>query len=647
LSAIVGVFYADGKAVDRETLGGMMEAVAHRGPDGTGLWCEGPIGLGQRTLWTTPESLHERLPLSNQRGDLVITADARIDNREELFSRLGMADGCQERVGDSELILAAYEKWGEGCPERLLGAFAFAVWDRREQKLFCARDHFGVKPLYYYWGNQALVLGSEIKALFCLPEVPRQLNEVRIADYLVPMFEDKAITFFRDVYRLRPGHSMVVSQDGARWQTYWSLDPGREVRLASNAAYSEAFGEIFAEAVRCRLRSAYPLGSMLSGGMDSSAVACTARVLLEENGKGPVHTFSAIFDEVPECDERPFIHAVLAQDGFTPHFMHADRLSPLHDLDRALWHEDEAFYAPNLFVAWGLYDLVNRERVRVVLDGLDGDTTLSHGIAYLTELAHTGRLVALLREVRGLSRHLDVPPKKALRNRVIRPLVPEGVRRAWRRLRGRSSLVWLANPTIRPEFARHIGLTQRFEALVEERMKPARTEREDHYRRLTSGHLPFVLEVADRAAAAFSVEGRYPFFDKRLVEFCLALPPEQKISRGWTRMILRRAMEEVLPKEVQWRDGKSDLSANFNRGLLTADRELVEDVIMKDPQAIEPYVDVAALRQAYARCLSRPTNRDTMMVWKAVSLALWLSRTGYGHPVRKGGASKEQEPMAD
>ena len=286
MSAIAGIFYLDNRPVDCADLGRMLDTLAHRGPDGADVWFEESVGLGHRMLWITPESLLEKLPLVNQTDDFVITADARIDNRDELIAALGLSDRPTEKITDSQLILAAYEQWGKKCPEYLLGDFAFAIWDGYQQQLFCARDHFGVKPFYYYYrSNQSFIFASEMKALLCLPEVPRQVNEVRIADFLALMMEDKAITTYQDLLRLPPAHSILVSQEGIRLWSYWSLDPGRELRLESDEAYAEAFRDIFTEAVRCRLRTAFPIGSQLSGGLDSSSVTCMAWKLLAQAGK--------------------------------------------------------------------------------------------------------------------------------------------------------------------------------------------------------------------------------------------------------------------------------------------------------------------------------------------------------------------------
>jgi asparagine synthase (glutamine-hydrolysing) len=639
VSAIAGVYFGDDRPVHRAALEQMLVSLAHRGPDGTGIWNEGPIGLGHRMRWTTPESLHELLPLVHHSGALVLTADARIDNRPELITALDLTHHRSGAITDGQLILAAYDKWGERCPEKFLGDFAFAIWDGRRQHLFCARDHLGLKPFYYHRSGRTFVFASEIKAILSLAEVPRHLNEVKVADHLVGLFEDRAITFFRDIFRLPAAHSMTVSRTGTAVRTYWSLDPERELRLRSNAAYADSFREIFTESVRCRLRSAFPVGSLLSGGLDSSSIVCTARHLLAAEGQRRLHTFSAIFPTLPAAelrriDERPFIDAVLAKGGIEPHYVHADRLSPLADVDRVLWHEDEAVLAPNLYMHWALYGVAQQQGVRVLLDGIDGDTTVSHGLEYLADLTRTGRWKTLLTEATALSRQSRASFR---RRRIIweyglKPLLPEGAPQSWRPWRKRPA-PWAEQTVINPAFARRVHLVERAQAFLHHGARPSRSARGMHWHGLTAGIIPTVLEMADKAAAAFGLEARYPFFDRRLIEFCLAVPPDQKLHQGWTRVIMRRAMANILPDEVRWRFGKANLSPNFQRRLLASDRALLDAVILHNPQVIEHYVDVAALRAAYQRYLSQSTGPEAMLVYGAVILALWLSQANFAPPV--------------
>ena len=407
MSGIAGICATRDQSIDPASIAAMMGSLAHRGPNGTSVWDESNIALGHLMLWTTAESLLERLPLVSQAGNLVITADARIDNRDELITTLDLPDRPVEEITDSQMILAAYEKWCERCTDHLIGAFAFAIWNKQEKSLFCARDHFGVKPFYYHQSTQEFLFASEIKALLCLPQVPRQINEIRIADYLSMMMEDKTITTYQDIFRLPPAHCMQVSQTDVKIWSYWTLEQKSQLLLESDEAYAQEFKHLFTEAVRCRLRSVLPIGSQLSGGLDSSAVTCTAQTILTHAGKEPLHTVSNIFDDVPACDERPYINAVLQTGHFQSHFIHADQVGPMEDLADIWQVEDEAFVGPNHFLPWLLNRTAHQVGIRVFLDGFDGDTTVSHGVLRLKELASAGDWSCFWDEAQGLAQHFD------------------------------------------------------------------------------------------------------------------------------------------------------------------------------------------------------------------------------------------------
>lgn len=668
MSGIMGIHYLGDRAVDREDLGMMVETLAHRGPDGADIWIDGAIGFGHRMLWTTPESLLEKLPLANSTGDLIITSDARIDNRDELISVLQLNNCASEKITDSQLILAAYEKWGEQCPKHLLGDFAFAIWDKQKQILFCARDHIGVKPFYYHFQTgRIFAFGSEIKALLCLQEIPRQLNEVNIGDYLAANLQDKSNTFYQDIFRLPPASSLTVNAKGIQIQSYWTLDPKRELRLNSDEEYAEALQKIFAEAVRCRLRSAFTVGSHLSGGLDSSSITCMARQLLIQEGKNrSLHTFSNIFDAVPESDERSFIEAVIAQGDMIPHYVHADEMGPLSNLEEIFRYQDEAIPAPTHFLAWELNDAAQKVGVRVVLDGFDGDNTISHGEGYFAELANKGewatfaleldavyeltgasqisilrqygltsleqlarqgKWVAFVKQTNELLKHFKVSRRQIFLRHGLKPLLPQFVLKVWHFLRGHSFNTNLDKSMINRSFARRIGLQKRIELFKDFLSSFPSTERERHWRGLSSGVITQALEISDRYAAAFQVEVRHPFMDKRLLEFCLSLPPEQKFNKGWSRLVMRRAMKNVLPNQVQWRLGKGNMSHTFQYGLLTLDRKVLDEVMLNHLQTAETYVDTNVLRAAYERLISASKvnlQEERLPVWKGAMLALWL-----------------------
>ncbi len=630
MSAIAGIYYLDGRRVKPEDLDRMLEKLAHRGQDAAGVWHEGPAGLAHRMLWTTPESLGETLPLQNRRGDRVLTADARLDNREELINELGFPGQPAKDISDSQLILSAYEKWGEECPNKLLGDFAFAVWDNRQQNLFCVRDHFGVKPFYYYSSENLFVFASEIKALFCLPEVPKKLNEIMVGDYLVGNFEDREITFYQKILRLPAAHVMVISPDKISIRSYWSLDPSRELRFKSDAEYAENFRDLFTETVRCRLRSAYPVGSLLSGGLDSSSISCVARNLYSKNGGHRLRAFSAVYDAVPDCDERAYIQSALDQGGFDPHYARPDEHSPFADLEKIFYHQDEAFLVPNLpAMFWkGLYALAQGQGVRILLAGEDGDTTVSHGLTYVTELVKDFRFKTAIAEIYGISKHSHKSASHILREYAISPFVPRPLQILWRKLHKRDPDNESFNRTIRPAFAEKIRLKERMRESKFVLSKPLMTEREQHHYELSSGFNQYVFEVLAKTDAVFSIESRYPFFDKRLAEFCLALPPNQKLSKGWSRAVLRRAMQNILPENIQWRHGKSNLGPNLARGLW-AERDRFKNVIAGKSRMIDNYVDSEILGDLYQGFASgKGTPRENWILYQAIILELWFNQAG-------------------
>jgi asparagine synthase (glutamine-hydrolysing) len=645
-------------AIAPNVLKHMLKTLKHRGPDGENVWQSDSIGLGHCMLRTTAESLRESMPYENH--NLVITADARIDNREELQILLNLSNQPIEEITDSQFILAAYRKWGEACPEKLLGDFAFAIWDGEQQQLFCARDHFGVKPFYYFVAPQLFTFASEIKALFCVAAVPRQLNEVRIGDFLALSLDDKVLTSYQDILRLPPATRMVVNQAGVRLQTYWQLDAKRELHLASDEAYAESFQQIFTEAVRCRLRSAYPIGSHLSGGLDSSSIACVARDFLRLDGQS-LHTLSLIFDQVPECDERPYINTVLAQGGIVPHYINGDQFSALSNLHEVFNYEDEALLGPSHSYPWYLNQLASQHNLRVCLDGFDGDTVVGHGGRRLTELASKLQWQTFAYEARNVSihfagfgaspkgllvdygfpilrrfarrgqwfkfgrslhqihRYFNISRKTLFQECGLKALTPNWLQQ-WRHpRRSQSRSAPLANRT----FAKRIGLEQRMVGFSADEPMSVRQEQ---WQALTHGCIAYTLEQADQFAARFGVEMRHPFMDKRLVEFCLALPAEQKLCDGWTRMILRRGLEGVLPAEIQWRGGKMNATPNFIDGLVKRDRHLLDTVMTSKIAYLQDRADLEVLYAAYQRITtqSHATEADHITVWQGASLAAWL-----------------------
>jgi asparagine synthase (glutamine-hydrolysing) len=635
MSAIFGVYGLDGRPVRRD-LTVMRDRLGHRGPEGSGVWTRDSVGMGHQLLMRSSPNDHQ--PLVKDDLGLVLTADARIDNRTELIGRLGLDAKDDGRLCDGDLILSAFKRWGDRAPEYLIGDFAFAIWDASRRMLFCARDPIGIRPFYYsYSPGRYFVFASEIKGILTYAEVPRRINESKIVDHLTHSFQDTQRTFYEDVVRLPPAHSVTVTQESVQLRRYWSLNCERDLRLANDNEYAEAFREQFVEAVRCRTSAAFSVGSTLSGGLDSSSIACTANRFLAESQR-ELCTYSAIFPSLGEAelrriDERMYVDIVLKSAKFNQTYVHADQSSPLDDWAHVSSHLGDACLAPNLYIHWALYKAAAAKGVRVLLDGLDGDTTVSHGLAYLTDLVRAGRWIRFGREATALSQinPVSYPLSTVVWELGVRPLNPRALVRIRRALQARKTESTEADGVT--SHALMERMRSRSEAITSHgEHVSSNTARRSHWRALTSPLIPYAMEFADAASSAFNLEVRYPFFDRRLMEFCLAIPPAQKLQGGWTRSVMRRAMGGIVPREIQWRPGKADLAPNFTRGLFERDHATIRDVVFSGLDSLREYVNVEAVRSAYQRWAAQPKQhqRDALALFSVTTLAIWFESAKVG-----------------
>ena len=632
MSGIFGIWYTDGRPVDPGALAKMGQSMVHRGPDGIETWRRPSLGLGHCMMRSTPESLLERQPLTRVDPEMVVTADVRLDNRDELVSVLGLHQRHGAAIADATLVQAAYLRWGEGCVEHLRGDFCFAIWDGQREILLCVRDHFGIRPLHFFSAPGVFAFASEIEALLSLPEVPDDPDEVEVARHLLlPLSGEKGATYHRYVRRLSPAHLLRVSSQAVEERGYWRLDETRELELASDAEYADAFRASFEEAVRQRLRSSTPVGSMLSGGLDSAAITCMAGEILSDSAAGgpPVHTLSAVYPNVPQSDERIFIDKVLEGLRATPHFFNAEAMNPYSRIDSMNRFIGGASYGGNLYLNWELYGIASREGLRVVLDGYDGDSVVSHGWTYLTELATSGRWWKLASVTFPYSKREGRPPVRdylsMIRFGLWHRFRETPVTNLVRRVRGgrrrprveKPRIAW--DPVVEDEFASQFS----------DRDAPAvelyTTERESHVRKLHSPSLMEVLGWIEACGAGQGVEVRFPFFDVKLAELCLAMPPEQKIRRGWTRYVMRRAMEGVLPPEIQWRPGKAEMNHGWAYAYRANRDDRIEALLADGNRDVARYVNIERLRAAHGRFMrGEATRHERRTRERALTLALWI-----------------------
>jgi asparagine synthase (glutamine-hydrolysing) len=629
MSAIIGILNLDGSPVEPGLLKAMVDSLAHRGPDGHGLWLEGSVALGHQALWTTPEASLESLPMPAF-GRFVITCDARLDNREDLLAAVRHSCRLSQAAPDCALIVAAYEKWGEDCVEHLRGDFAFAIWDQRERKLFCARDHMGVKPFYYaVIPGRCFLFATEIKAILRIPGISDAVNEEKVADAFVYLVNNPVSTYYSQISRLPAAHCLSL-KNSVSTRRYWRLNPDRELRLNSDQEYAEGFYDRFSQAVIRRMRSSDPVGSMLSGGLDSSSVTCVARDWLKARGKPKLHTFSAVFDEVEECDERPYINTVIAQGHCLPSFIIADSLSPLNNFELTMWHLDEPLKAGNLYLASAAYRKAQELGVRVVLNGFDGDTTVSHGLGRLAELADSKRWLALGAELFRGARNIGgefwlacwwswFSNRQPVAGYVKR--LSCGIMRRIRRPQPPKVSTETSIDILNPDLLERL----KFREILQNPMPRPRSERERHFRLLERELMTKSVELMGHSSAAFDVEVRFPFMDVGLIEYCLSLPSDQKLRSGYTRFVMHQGMKGVLPDKIQKRGGKSNLTPSFEKGLFKFERENLPEIILREAVRLTAYLNLERIKE----CLDRfqhgvATEDDIIVLWTTLDLALWL-----------------------
>ncbi|TGP24015.1 MULTISPECIES: lasso peptide isopeptide bond-forming cyclase [unclassified Mesorhizobium] len=629
MSGVAGILLRqDGRPAAAADIQQMLSRMRHRARDGSSWWVDGSAALGHAWLDTTGEDGPG--PLTMDGGKLAITADCRLDNRDELLARLGIRD---RSVADAMLLMHAYLKWGEACPTYLQGDFAFAIWDAERRALLCVRDHFGVKPFYYHSTTRRFAFASEIGPLLTLDGIGRNLSEHQISGFLAGLPDDPQSTLYAEIFRLPARHILKVTDSQVTLRRYWQIEPSPKP-LRSDAA--EEFRHIFSQSVQSRMRGTPSVGAMLSGGLDSSSIACVAGLQAAAARMPKLKTFSLVFGKGSSMDEQPFIDAVLDRYALDGTLIAIGDYAPFAEFERILEEQQGTFLAPGLSLTRSIYRTASANGVKVLLDGHGGDEVVSQGYGYLHELAHGGRWLELWRELHGAANTYG----EGMLSLYFKFLTAYGP--AWRIARMRAlakrflgklrrgplhapRAAWAG--LVNPELARRTDLAERFHRAGYMPANVSTSEALTHRWLLSNGLVPHAFEVLDKAAANFGIEPRYPFWDKPLVEFCLALPGAEKLHNGFGRHVLRRAMEGVLPPAVQWRRDKIDFTANLVKGMIGNHRDLLDKLLVSDGGLIAPYVNLPEVNAVYARMLRRPeqaTLPDVQHVWRSVSLSLWL-----------------------
>lgn len=557
MCGIAGVVSVN-KRIDNALLKQMTEAVAHRGPDGDGHWLNKAenCGLGHRRLAIIDLSDCGKQPMFYADGRYTITYNGEIYNYLELREKLETRGYKFVSNSDTEVLLALYSDKKEKCLEDLDGMFAFAIWDEQEQILFAARDRFGEKPFYYALHENSFHFASEMKALWAA-NVPRTVDNRMLYNYLTNnnMYNpnDLSETFYEGIFKLKAAHYLIVKPNELKLsQTcYWKIDYQNINQDISETEAIAQFRELFEESVGRRLRSDVPVGSSLSGGLDSSLIVCTIDRLNRAKQIRQT-TFSARFPGFAK-DEGEFMQAVIDQTNVEPHFVYPDDTGLVENLERLFHHQEEPFGSASIYAQFCVMRLAKENNVTVLLDGQGADELLagyhSYFEHYFHELKSQNKSVyqaeqqsfAQIYGARNGGNRLNL---KGFVSKVLPASVKNGVRRVRHNLRNNSD-PFLDRGFQKEYSAQSFAFQDQPQSLAESLSRSA-----------FNGSLEELLRYADRNSMAHSREVRLPFLHYKLVEFLFSLPANFKIRRGVTKYIMRRAFADSLPAEILNRTDK-------------------------------------------------------------------------------------------
>ena len=640
MSAVCGVFNLDGRPVAPEIMDGMLSAMDYWGPDGSAVWREGPVAMGHLMLHSTPESVGDTLPRTSASGNLVLTAHARLDNRDELFGKLNISSPERAKMPDSSLILQAYEKWGQECPEHLIGDWCFGIWDKSRRTLFLARDHYGNTGLYYYQNARLFAFASCLKGLFALPGVPRQPNPLRIAQVLVSWPEHGEATCYQEIKRLPPAHLITVSRENVARRQYWFLENTPALRLDSDQEYTEAFGAVYAEAVRCRMRSHRPVGVTLSGGLDSGSVAALAARELGRTGERlPAFSSIPLYDVADQTsasrfgDESPFIEATSRHAGnIDVTYIRAADVSPVRGIERAIeLHDEPGHAAVNQFWIMSLLQAAQTMGIGALLTGQGGNATVSwHAPGRLAALVRNGQWGELRRELTALKYAAQRPLWRLIAGRIVKPLLLDPLLERYRRLRPASE-PWVRYSAINQEFAREWKLAERMrQSGHDPEFKTILDQREARFRIIKPGKA-IIGFLWQESGAGFALDVRDPTIDKRVMEFCLSIPDDQYFREGRDRWLIRRAMQDLMPAVVLDNKRHGLQAADIGRRLL-ANFDETESALQRIERSelAGHYLDLPLMRrtlhQARRRLDPKVTGQLGTIFFRGLMVGLFLRR---------------------
>jgi asparagine synthase (glutamine-hydrolysing) len=644
VSGICGIIRLDGVPVGRAELEMMTSRAAYRGADGIEYYCDGPVGIACLSLDTTSDGAGACRPVIERQHGVVFAADARLDNRDACVgvspSPLSMS------ATDAELMLGMLLHAGEQGPARLLGDFAYVLWDPARRELRLARDPMGMRTLYYRIETRRVLFATEVRQILALKDVPRRLNAQAVGWHLCGMQTPPGQVFYEGIEELEPAEEVTIDRAGRkRSRCFWAPDPERRLRYPDERTYAEHMRELLAQAVRCRLRARDPVGVSLSGGVDSTCVASVAGWLRGQGQAVPtMRAYSWVFSELPECDERENIHRIADHFGMPVHEVPAEETYPLVEDALNQPHEDDPFFSMFLPFMEKSLSAAASDRVSVMFYGFRGDVMCGGNVNDVPGMLRAGHLREGCRELSELSKVFSLSWPSTLSRYLVRPVLADALRggvfgNGWGILRRsgpagsakrdagahllpRGPMRWAAEH-VSSAFLHQVGLPPIEPVRVAARVWPHRAPR-NRYIHIFSPLVMRGVTYAERVAAQHGVGLADPWSDRRIAEFILACPQYCVDTASEGKRLARSAMVGIMPAEAIRAVGKVSPEPLYLGALRDKAYHKVLDLMTHSRCGELGFIDEALLRQRFERFVHG--NAPGFDLWPTLSLEIWLRR---------------------
>jgi asparagine synthase (glutamine-hydrolysing) len=611
MCGISGIINKYNSIVNKKEITEINNLISHRGPDDEGFFYEKNFAFGHRRLSILDLSSDGHQPMHYLDEKYTITYNGEVYNYLEIKEEL-IEDGyIFKSHTDTEVILASYNKWGQECVNKFNGMWAFAIYDKEKEIIFCSRDRFGIKPFYYTELDNKFVFGSEIKQFTVLDGWKAILNTSRGFDFLeYGLFDHTNETLFKNVFQLRGGHNLIFDLKSNNFEIikWYEL---KDKIIQGNLTFvnaSKQFNELFEDAVKLRLRSDVKVGSCLSGGLDSSSIVCTVNDLLKKEHKDDIQeTVSSCFD-IKKYDEQEYIDEVTKKTNTKSNKIFPKYNDLFKELEYIVWHQDEPFGSTSIFAQWSVFKEAKKNNLTVMLDGQGADEYLAgyHGFysAYFLGLLKKFRLSKFIYEIKAYKINHNYSNIKIIKE-LVEKLLPSKIRDILRNKN--AGKISLFNNSFKAKKHRNNFTDIQSYSISQ----------------VVDINLPMLLHYEDRDSMAFSIESRVPFLDYRLVEFVLSLPDEYKINNGETKSILREAMRKTIPSKIKNRQDKM--------GFVTPEEMWIKENKEIFLNKIEEYINlsnglITTNMVKYFKDVVNGTIKFDFTIWRIIIFGEWMKK---------------------